>query len=157
MSTEEELKWMTKRYTWRYIPFRYQAMVATIVSALLYFNVFNIFFVQQESNCGSLVRPQLDQDDRPRGWFWNIGSQDYNDDPLVSCSNGYYDGLFWSALFSFVGIAICGLVMRRAIKREGGSEPLAEKPITITMSTCPNCGTSISTTAKICKNCRIDL
>jgi hypothetical protein len=132
-------------------------MVATIVSALLYFNVFNLLFVQQESNCGSLVRPQLDQDDKPRGWFWNIGSQDYDNDPIVSCSNGYYDGLFWSALFSFVGIAICGLVMRRAIEREDGSEPTPEKPITITMTTCPNCATSIATTAKICKNCRIDL
>lgn len=155
MSTEEELKWTTKRYTWRYIPFRYQALVAAIVSALLYFNVFNVLFVQQESNCGSFVRPQLDQDDKPRGWFWNIGSEDFP--TIVNCTDGYYDGLFWSALFSFVGIAICGLVMRRAIGRDDGSEPVAEEPTAITMTTCPNCSTSIATTAKICKNCRIDL
>ena len=119
MSTEEELKWMTKRYSWRYIPFRYQAMVATIVSALLYFNVFNMMFVQQEGNCGTFVRPQLDRDEKPRGWIWDtLSRSDSGSD--VYCSDGYYSGLLWSALFSFAGIAICGLVMRRAMKREEG-------------------------------------
>jgi hypothetical protein len=120
MSTEEELKWMTKRYSWRYIPFRYQAMVATIVSALLYFNVFNLFFVQQGDNCGTFIRPQLDADNKPRGWIWDTLSRgDY--DSKVNCSDGFFSGLLWSALFSFAGIAICGLVMRRAIKREDAS------------------------------------
>ncbi len=117
MSTEEELKWMTKRYSWRYIPFRYQAMVATIVSALLYFNVFNVLFVQQGDNCGTFVRPQLDRDEKPRGWIWDTFARGSSDSD-VYCSDGFYSGLLWSALFSFAGIAICGLVMRRAIKRD---------------------------------------
>jgi hypothetical protein len=117
MSTEEELKWMTKRYSWRYIPFRYQAMVATIVSALLYFNIFNLLFVQQGDNCGTFVRPQLDLDDKPRGWIWDTLSRgDYGSD--VNCSVGFFTGLLWSVVFSFIGLAICGLVLRRAIKRE---------------------------------------
>jgi hypothetical protein len=119
MSTEEELKWMTKRYSWRYIPFRYQAMVATIVSALLYFNIFNLLFVQQGDNCGTFVRPQLDLDNKPRGWIWDTFSRgDYGSD--VNCSDGFFTGLLWSVFFSFVGLAICGLVMRRAIRREEG-------------------------------------
>ena len=42
MSTEEEVKWLSKRYTWKYIPNRYQALVACIVSGFLYFNIFNV-------------------------------------------------------------------------------------------------------------------
>ncbi len=120
MSTEEELKWMTKRYSWRYIPFRYQAMVATIVSALLYFNIFNLLFVQQGDNCGTFVRPQLDLTDKPRGWIWDTFSAgSYGSD--VNCSPGFFQGIQWSVLFSFTGLAICGLVMRRVIKREDAS------------------------------------
>jgi hypothetical protein len=121
MSIEEELKWMTTRYSWRYIPVRYQAMVATIVSALLYFNVFNMLFVEQGDRCGTFVRPQLEGYENPRGWIWDTFARgDY--DSAVNCSDGFYTGLLWSALFSFAGIAICGAVMRRAIKREG-AEP----------------------------------
>jgi hypothetical protein len=117
MSNDDELKWMTKRYSWRYIPYRYQAMVAGIVAALLYFNVFNVLFVQQGDNCGTFMRPQLDMDNKPRGWIWDTLSRgDY--DSKVYCSDGFYSGLLWTALFSFAGIAICGLVLRRAIKRD---------------------------------------
>jgi hypothetical protein len=117
MSTEEELKWMTKRYSWRYIPFRYQAMVATIVSALLYFNAFGIIFSDRSTgDCGTFLRPRLIGDENPRGWITNSisGTDTY-------CSSGYFNGLFWEFLFSFAAIAICGLVMRRAIKRESAS------------------------------------
>ena len=117
MSTEEELKWMGKGYSWKYIPLRYQAMVATIVSALLYFNIFNLLFVEQRDNCGSFVRPQLDLDDQPRGWIWHtLSAGEYGSN--VNCSPGFFNGLSGSVLFSFIGLAICGLVMRRAIKRE---------------------------------------
>jgi hypothetical protein len=35
MSTEEELKWMTKRYSWRYIPFRIRTAIASLMSVSL--------------------------------------------------------------------------------------------------------------------------
>ena len=121
MSIEKEMKWMTSKLSWRYIPFRYQAMVATIVSALLYFNVFNLLFVQQGDNCGTFVRPQLERDEKPRGWIWDTLTRgDSGSD--VNCSDGYFSGLLWSALFCFAGIAICGLVLRRAIKRQDEAE-----------------------------------
>jgi hypothetical protein len=117
MSNNDELKWMTERYSWRYIPFRYQALVASITAAFLYFNIFNLLFVQQEGNCGTYFRPQLDLDDKPRGWIWDTFSAgDYGSD--VNCSPGYFTGILWSVLFSFAALAICGLVLRRAIKRE---------------------------------------
>lgn len=37
-------------------------------------------------------------------------------------SAGYLKGLFWEFFFSFAGIAICGLVMRRAIKRDDATK-----------------------------------
>ena len=129
MSTEEELKWMTNRYSWRYIPFRYQAMVATIVSAFLYYNVFNVYFSDRSNgDCGSYFRPRLDEDPDVLGWFWHT----LNGDNL-NCSDTYYSGLFWEFLFTFAGLAICGLVMRRAIKREStapsdGSAPGNKSP-----------------------------
>ena len=84
MSTEEELKWMTKKYSWRYIPFRYQAMVAIIVSAFLYYNLFE--------------------------WFLNF---------IESFLNLSRTQERWLEFFgSFAALAICGLVMRRAIKRD---------------------------------------
>lgn len=114
MSTEEELKWMTKRYSWRFIPFRYQAMVATIVSALLYFNAFGVIFSDRSAGeCGTFLRPRLDGEGNPRGWITNsLSGSD------TTCSAGYFNGLFWEFLFTFAALAICGLVMRRAIIRE---------------------------------------
>jgi len=114
MSQNDELKWMTKRYSWRYIPDRYQAMVASIVSALLYFNAFGIIFSDRSGrDCGTFLRPELNRVGNPRGWFTHSlsGSDTY-------CSPGYFSGLLWELIFTFVGLAICGLVLRRAIKRE---------------------------------------
>lgn len=121
MSTEEELKWMTKRYSWRYIPHRYQAMVATITSALLYFNAFNVFFEHQDGSagaCGSLFRPNFDGEEMTRlGWFWESGL------PLFSLNTDLYcarhiTNRWWELVATFVGLAVCGVVLRRAIKRE---------------------------------------
>ena len=121
MSVENELKWMTKRYSWRYIPYRYQAMVATIVSAFLYYNIFSLIFVQQGDNCGTVMRPQLDLPNKPRGWIWDTFSAgDWGSS--VNCSPGYFSGQLWSVFFSFGGLAICGLVMRRAIKRDAAAQ-----------------------------------
>jgi hypothetical protein len=117
MSTEEELKWMTKRFSWRYIPFRYQAMVATIVSALLYFNLFQIFFEPTSGGayaCGTLLRPVMDGTTTP-SWIWK--STPFSVDSNLNCPRGNYL-LWWQALATFGALAICGLVMRRAIKRE---------------------------------------
>ena len=113
MSTEEELKWMTKRYTWRYIPFRYQAMVAAIVSAFLYYNLFNVIFMDRSTgDCGSWFRPKLDEEPYQLGWFWGDRK----------CSDAYFGGLFWEFMVTFAGIALCGLVLRRAIKREDAAK-----------------------------------
>ena len=122
MSTEEELKWMTKKYSWRYIPFRYQAMVATIVSAFLYYNVFELFFNPINSSsgaCGTLLRPVLDDEDGnyKLGWIWDSGVSlfVFNDD--LQCPRAM-QGMWWEFFGSFAALAVCGLVMRRAIKRE---------------------------------------
>jgi hypothetical protein len=123
MSAENELKWMTKRYSWRYIPFRYQAMVATIVSAFLYYNLFEILFSNNESSgvaCGTLLRPILttESGSDPVGWFWN--SSPFSLDVVARCPRTL-NSLWWELLASFVALAICGLVMRRAIKRENAN------------------------------------
>ena len=120
MSTEEELKWMTKKYSWRYIPLRYQAMVATITSAFLYFNLFQILFQPTSTGsgaCGSLLRPILAGEDTP-SWLWNTGP--FSVDMSLGCPRHIY-GLWWQFLATFIALAICGLVMRRAIKRESVS------------------------------------
>ena len=91
-------------------------MVATIVSALLYFNIFNLLFMEQGDDCGSYVRPQLDRYGGTHGWIWHTLSAD--EGSYVHCSAAFFNGIQDSVLFSFVGLAICGLVMRRAIKRE---------------------------------------
>jgi hypothetical protein len=123
MSTEEELKWTTKRYSWRYIPFRYQAMVATIVSALLYFNIFQVFFGRQSSpnnTCGTFFRPILENEKYSDGWFWHSlqdAVSEYDGTSITRCS-GTWGALWWEAIASFVALAICGLVLRRAIKRD---------------------------------------
>jgi hypothetical protein len=116
MSTEEELKWMTKRYSWRYIPFRYQAMVATIVAAFLYYHAFELIFVDTTGGtCGSYFRPRLDSPaSGPRGWFFDNWSNKTN------CW-GTFAGTPVEFLLTFLAIAVCGLVMRRAIKRENAS------------------------------------
>ena len=118
MSIEKEMKWMTSKFSWRYIPFRYQAMVATIVSALLYFNAFGTIFSDRSTGeCGTFLRPRLEGEGNPRGWITTslFGGDTY-------CSPGYFSGLYWEFLFTFAGIAICGLVLRRAIKRQDEAE-----------------------------------
>jgi len=73
---------MNRRGTWKYIPDRYQAMVATIVSALLYMNIFELLFKYSYSA-------------RAR---------------------------FLELVATFAALAICGVVLRRAIKRENATK-----------------------------------
>jgi hypothetical protein len=120
MSTEEELKWMTKRYSWRYIPFRYQAMVATITAGFLYFNAFEILFspTQDGGACGSIFRPALDDSSSTTlgGIFDSLsGMFTFNED--LVCKR-HIQGQWWELFATFAALAICGLVMRRAIKRD---------------------------------------
>jgi hypothetical protein len=122
MSVEQELKWMNKRFSWRYIPLRYQALVATIVSGLLYFNLFNLLFspILNSGYCGTLLRPGMDSDflhDDPWvGWFWNSGVTLFEPNSDLTCSRTFV-GLWWEFFGTFAGLAVCGGVLRRAIKR----------------------------------------
>ena len=118
MSKEEELKWMTNRYSWRYIPFRYQAMVATIVSALLYYNLFGLLFEMQitgSANAGTLLRPIMEDDSV--GWIWDSGVSFFSMNESLRAPRQMQIA-WWEFFGTFAAIAICGLVMRRAIKRE---------------------------------------
>jgi hypothetical protein len=121
MDKEDELKWMTNRYSWRYIPFRYQAMVATIVSAFLYYNAFELFFnpINGASGaCGTLLRPVLDgEDESTVGWIWDSGLTLFRRNDDLVCPRAM-QGMWWEFFGTFAAIAICGLVMRRAIKRD---------------------------------------
>ena len=109
---EDELKWMTPRKTWKYVPNRYQALVAQIVVALLYFNLFSTVFKDAtHGECGSLMRPRMNEGGSPRGWIFNI----YDVDSF--CSNGFYSSLIWEFIFTSLAIAVCGFVLRKAIKR----------------------------------------
>lgn len=120
MGKNEELRWMTKSFSWRYIPLRYQALVATIVSALLYFNLFQILFSPRDAGnfaCGTFLRPvrlSLDNTD-PVGWLWD--SNPFTLSETIRCPRTM-QALWWEWFASFGGLAICGLVLRRAIKRE---------------------------------------
>ena len=110
---EDELKWMTPRKTWKYIPNRYQALVAQIVAALLYFNMYEVVFRDRSnSGCGSYFKPRLNEDNNPRGWIWNSFSANE-----TYCSSGYFNGILWEFICAVIGLAICGVVMRKAIKR----------------------------------------
>ena len=132
MSSEEEHKWITKRYSWDggmryswrgYIPLRYQAMVATIVSALLYYNLFGLLFEMQSTgsdNCGTLLRPIMEDtlyEEGPVGWF-GFSLFSLNED--LRCPR-QMQAAWWEFIATFAALAICGLVMRRAIKRENAS------------------------------------
>ena len=121
MSAENELKWTTERYSWRYIPFRYQAMVATIVSAFLYYNLFGLLFEMQSTgsnNSGTLLRPIMEDDSV--GWFWNGGISLFSLNEDLR-SPRQMQAAWWEFFATFVALAICGLVMRRAIKRENAN------------------------------------
>jgi hypothetical protein len=114
---EDELKWMTRRFTWIYIPHRYQALSATIVSALLYFNLWSLFFEMQltgSTNAGTLLRPIMEDDSI--GWFWDSGVSLFTMNESLR-SPRQMQIAWWEFLGTFLGLAICGLVLRRAIKR----------------------------------------
>jgi hypothetical protein len=114
---EDELKWMTKRFSWRYIPHRYQALSATIVSAMLYFNLWSLFFEMQitgSTNAGTLLRPIMEDDSV--GWFWDSGVNLFTLNESLR-SPRQMQIAWWEFLGTCLGLAICGLVMRRAIKR----------------------------------------
>ena len=122
---EDELKWMTPRWTWKYIPNRYQALTAQIVAALLYFNLFDVLFKQADSasnSCGSLVRPILDEPDSV-GWFWNILGDSEPRCPRTI--TGLYSELF----FTVLALGICGLVLRKSIKRMPAEHRKATKDL----------------------------
>lgn len=114
---EDDLKWMGRFGTWKYIPNRYQAFVASVVSAFLYLNVFRILFTPTDAAdraCGSLFRPILDSESKgdPVGWIWNIVGDSSN----ARCPRTM-DGLYFEFFASFLALAICGIVLRRSIKR----------------------------------------
>ena len=123
MSIEKEMKWMTKKYSWRYIPLRYQAMVAIIVSAFLYYNIFELFFNPTigSNACGTLLRPILEEGDSKLGWFWDSGITLFTMNESLQCPRTM-QVLWWEFYGSFAALAICGLVLRRAIKRQDEAE-----------------------------------
>lgn len=120
MTQEGELKWMTKRYALKYIPDRFQALVASITAAFLYFNIFQLMFSPKldDGNCGSLLRPALDGEDATTiGWIWNGGFSIFRLNEDLFCPRTQ-QSMWWEFIGSFVALAVCGLVLRRAIKRE---------------------------------------
>ena len=96
-------------------------MVAIIVSALLYYNVFELFFNPINAAvgaCGTLLRPVLDGEDSSSvGWIWDSGVTLFARNDDLVCPRAM-QGMWWEFYGSFAALAICGLVMRRAIKRE---------------------------------------
>lgn len=148
MSDNEELKWLTKRFAWRYIPFRFQPLVASIVAGLLIFNIFGVYFSPTDSGlreCGSLFRPVVTRsfsdseiarrtvddifagtntaEETPSsvvGLPWDSLSAIFTLDDKNNCPKTM-QVLWWEAFASFGGLALCGVVLRRAIKREQGS------------------------------------
>ena len=112
---EDELKWMTPRKTWKYIPNRYQALTTQIVAALLFFNIFEILFkpIYGSGACGTLLRPVIDGQDTP-GWLWNAGPSGVNME--LGCPRHTFLS-WWEFLASIAGLVICGVVLRNAIKR----------------------------------------
>jgi hypothetical protein len=115
---EDELKWMTPRKSWKYIPNRHQVLVTQFVAALLIFNIFEILFQPTGGSgfsgaCGTLLRPVVDDQNTP-GWLWNSGPWSVN--MSLGCPRHIYQ--LWHEFFaSFVGLAVCGVVLRNAIKR----------------------------------------
>ena len=112
---DDELKWMSPRKTVKYIPNRYQVLTAQIVAALLFFNIFQILFkpVYASGACGTLLRPVFDGQDTP-SWLWKAGPFGVNME--LSCARHIYLS-WWEFFGSFAGLAICGMVLRNAIKR----------------------------------------
>lgn len=112
---KEELAWMTKRFSWRYIPLRYQANVATITAAFLYFNAFTVLFRSENGSggaCGSLFRP-VTEDGDVRLFTFSIFSYDES----LNCPR-YMQVRWWEFFATVLALVACGFVLRRAIKRE---------------------------------------
>ena len=96
-------------------------MVATIVSAFLYYNLFGLLFEMQSTgsnNSGTLLRPIMEDDSV--GWFWNGGISLFSLNEDLR-SPRQMQAAWWEFIATFVALAICGLVMRRAIKRENAN------------------------------------
>lgn len=124
MSEIDELKWKNRKWSWQYIPDRYQAMVAIIASAFLYLNVFKILFTPVTTGsgaCGTLLRPVIKGTEEPT-WIWFTGPFSVNEN-LVCPRHNYLT--WWEFFASFVAIAVCGLILRRVIRREHQAERLA--------------------------------
>jgi hypothetical protein len=116
IQNEDEVKWFGKLGSWKYVPNRYQAFVASIVSALLYYNMFGILFSPEPlSNgaCGTLLRPVFEDELTPL-WIWDTGP--WSVDQSLGCPR-YIWGLWSEFIASFLALAICGIVLRRSIKR----------------------------------------
>jgi hypothetical protein len=98
-------------------------MVATFVSAFLYYNLFELFFNPVNSGpgaCGTLLRPVLNDDDSSVGWIWDSSVSLFQLDVNLNCARTM-QGMWWEFFGSFAALAICGLVMRRAIRRGEGT------------------------------------
>ncbi len=133
MSDNTETKWMNRRGTWKYIPDRYQATVATIVSAFLYFNLFETLFGREQGrdgNCGSFFRPTLSESAQyADGWFWHSFqdafsnyAESFEDGSIQTLCSGTWGTAWWEALATAGALAICGVVLRRAITREDATK-----------------------------------
>lgn len=99
-------------------------MVATIVSAFLYYNLFELFFNPVNSGpgaCGTLLRPVVENNDNALGWIWDSGLNLFTLNDNLTCPRTI-QGMWWEFFGTFAALAICGLVMRRAIKRDKSSE-----------------------------------
>jgi hypothetical protein len=64
------------------------------------------------------MRPILENDDM--GSLFSSGISFFTLNEVFRCPRTI-QGLWWELVGSFIGLAICGLVMRRAIKREDAS------------------------------------
>ena len=135
MNSTSETKWTGRFGSWKYIPDRFQSLVACIAAGLLYFNIFEKLFgyrTSRDGSCGSFVRPVLvESENFDTGWIWhsfrdavaNYAEAFYAESFLTFCP-GAWKGMWWELIFSFAALAICGFVLRRSIKRE---EPTSEK------------------------------
>lgn len=110
----DELKWLTPRKSWKYIPNRYQALVAQIVAALLVFNIFEILFEPTYAGyaCGTVLRPVIGPE--TPSWFWEAGPFEVNME--LGCPRHIYLS-WWELIASVLGLFVCGVVLRNAIKR----------------------------------------
>jgi len=112
----DEQQWLPGE-TRRYIPNRNQALVVSIVSALLYYRMFGVLFTGNDGAqgaCGSLIRPALaTRDGVGIGWISDIWS-DVNNAQCPRTMMGLYNEFF----FLSIALAFCRLVLRRAIKRD---------------------------------------